>query len=112
MAAPTSMLPATSARTERRSTTTRSSTAIPGRRAEPKSVWRDDTQVVGDSGATAVALFGNSSPKEAQDCRSELGEGFIASIIGDMVVHHAPASFDWIKMRTIGRDEVQPDPAS
>jgi hypothetical protein len=25
-------------------------------------------------------FFGNSSPKEAQDCRSELGEGFIASI--------------------------------
>src|SRR5262245_12789062 len=86
--------------------------AIPGLRDDPKIVGRDDTKVVGDSVAKAVPFFGNSSPKEAQDCRSELGEGFIASIIGDMFVHHAPASFDRIKMRTIGRDEVQPDPAS
>jgi hypothetical protein len=28
----------------------------------------------------SASFFGNSSPKEAQDCRSELGEGFIASI--------------------------------
>src|SRR6266446_5275249 len=85
---------------------------IPGLRDDPKIVGRDDTKVVGDSVAKAVPFFGNSSPKEAQDCRSELGEGFIASIIGDMFVHYAPASFDRIKMRTIGRDEVQPDPAS
>src|SRR6516225_8553593 len=88
------------------------STTIPGLRDDPKIVGRDDTKVVGDSVAKAVPFFGNSSPKEAQDCRSELGEGFIASIIGDMFVHYAPASFDRIKMRTIGRDEVQPDPAS
>src|SRR6266568_376507 len=86
--------------------------ALPGLRDDPKIVGRDDTKVVGDSVAKAVPFFGNSSPKEAQDCRSELGEGFIASIIGDMFVHYAPASFDRIKMRTIGRDEVQPDPAS
>src|SRR5258707_8645906 len=85
---------------------------IPGLRDDPKIVGRDDTKVVGDSVAKAVPFFGNSSPEEAQDCRSELGEGFIASIIGDMFVHYAPASFDRIKMRTIGRDEVQPDPAS
>src|SRR6516165_1844871 len=85
---------------------------IPGLRDDPKIVGRDDAKVVGDSVAKAVPFFGNSSPKEAQDCRSELGEGFIASIIGDMSVHYAPASFDRIKMRTIGRDEVQPDPAS
>src|ERR1700756_5041790 len=86
--------------------------AIPGLRDDPKIVGRDDTKVVGDSVAKAVPFFGNSSPKEAQDCRSELREGFIASVIGDMFVHYAPASFDRIKMRTIGRDEVQPDPAS
>src|SRR5262245_20566406 len=86
--------------------------AIPALRDDPKLVGRDDTKVVGDSIAKAVPFFGNSSPEEAQDCRSELREGFIASVIGDMFVHYAPASFDRIKMRTIGRDEVQPDPAS
>src|SRR5215831_12777824 len=85
---------------------------IPALRDDPKLVGRDDTKVVGDSVAKAVPFFGNSSPEEAQDCRSELREGFIASVIGDMFVHYAPASFDRIKMRTIGRDEVQPDPAS
>src|SRR6516164_3216081 len=86
--------------------------ALPALRDDPKLVGRDDTKVVGDSVAKAVPFFGNSSPEEAQDCRSELREGFIASVIGDMFVHYAPASFDRIKMRTIGRDEVQPDPAS
>src|SRR6516225_3714567 len=85
---------------------------IPALRDDPKLVGRDDTKVVGDSVAKAVPFFGNSSPEEAQDCRSELREGFIASVIGDMFVHYARASFDRIKMRTIGRDEVQPDPAS
>src|SRR6516165_5323823 len=89
-----------------------SSVTIPALRDDPKLVGRDDTKVVGDSVAKAVPFFGNSSPEEAQDCRSELREGFIASVIGDMFVHYAPASFDRIKMRTIGRDEVQPDPAS
>src|SRR6516225_4046941 len=82
------------------------SPAIPALRDDPKLVGRDDTKVVGDSVAKAVPFFGNSSPEEAQDCRSELREGFIASVIGDMFVHYAPASFDRIKMRTIGRDEV------
>jgi hypothetical protein len=86
--------------------------AIPGLRDDPKIVGRDDAKVVGDSVAEAVPFFGNSSPEEAQDCRSELREGFIASVIGDMFVHYSPASFDRIKMRTIGRDEVRPDPAS
>src|SRR5262245_33778373 len=85
--------------------------AIPALRDDPKLVGRDDTKVVGDSVAKAVPFFGNSSPEEAQDCRSELREGFIASVIGDMFVHYAPASFDRIKMRTIGRDEVQTDHA-
>src|SRR5437660_3152478 len=57
-------------------------------------------------------FLGTVRLRKRRICRSELGEGFIASIIGDMFVHYAPASFDRIKMRTIGRDEVQPDPAS
>src|SRR5258708_25832220 len=53
---------------------------IPALRDDPKIVGRDDTKVVGDSVAKAVPFFGNSSPEEAQDCRSELREGFIASV--------------------------------
>src|SRR5258708_9847222 len=55
---------------------------IPGLRDDPKIVGRDDTKVVGDSVAKAVPFFGNSSPKEAQDCRSELGAGFCSLGIG------------------------------
>ena len=54
-----------------------------------------------------LPFFGNCLVEEGEDRRAKLLEGFVVSIVGRVLMHEAPASFDRIEVRTIGRDEVQ-----
>src|ERR1700730_9762875 len=75
---------------------------LPRLRDDPKIVGGDDPKVIGDSVAEPIPIFGDGSPKERHDSQSELREGLIGLVVGDLFVHDAPAPFDGSKMRTIG----------
>src|SRR4051812_48870762 len=53
-----------------------------------------------------------NSLTQKTECRiGELSANCIAFVVRDISVHEAPQPLDRIEMRTIGRDEVQLDPA-
>ena len=81
--------------------------AIPALSEDPKTAGGDDPEIVGDSVAKKLPFFRNCPSKELQDGSSELAEARVVPVVGHVAVHHAPASFNGIEVRTVGRDEVQ-----
>lgn len=49
--------------------------------------------------------------QERQHSLSEVGEPFVASVVGDVLVHQPPEALDRVEMRAVGGDETQLDPA-
>ena len=50
----------------------------------------DDAEVVGDLIAKGAPVFGHGLCQERHRRRFEVAEGGIASVVGDVFVHHAP----------------------
>jgi hypothetical protein len=51
--------------------------------------------------------------EQKNQCRmSEILEPRVTFVVGAMPVHQSPQSFDWIQMRAVWWDEVQPDSAA
>ena len=86
--------------------------AIPSSRQNPKILWIDDAEVVRDRIAPLAQFCGTFSRKEAEHFPGELPRCGVAFVMRHMLVHHAPQPLDGVQMRTVGRDEVQLDPAA
>src|SRR5665811_1739030 len=84
---------------------------IPSSRHDPKILWVDDTEIVGDRIAEVRPVPWNFFTQEPKRCIGELGARSVAFVVRDVSVHEAPQSLDRIEMRAIGRDEMQLDPA-
>ena len=84
---------------------------IPCSLHNPKFLWVDDTEIVGDSIAKVRPIPWNSFAQEPKRCIGELGARRVASVVRDVFVHEAPEPLDRIEMRAIGRDEMQLNPA-
>jgi len=85
---------------------------IPRSRHDPKILWVDDAEIVGDRIAKVRPVPGNCFTQETKRRIGELGASCIAFVVRDVSVHEAPEPLDRIEMRTIGRDEMQLDPAA
>ena len=77
----------------------------------PKFLWADDAEIVGDRITEARPVPGNFFTQETERRISELGACCVAFVVRDVSVHEAPQPLDRIEMRAIGRDEMQLDPA-
>src|SRR5271166_6478419 len=82
---------------------------IPRLSENPKIGAMDDAEIVGDSVAKPLPLFGHGMPEELDDLPAELGEGLVVPVVGDVFVHQGPQPFDGIEMGTVGRKEAQND---
>lgn len=63
---------------------------IPRSRHNPKILWIDDAEVVGDRIAESRPIPGNSFTQEPKRRIGELGASRVGFIVRDMLVHHAP----------------------
>src|SRR5258708_6449803 len=84
---------------------------IPRSPHNPKILWVDDAKIVGDRIAEVRPVPWNLFTQEPERRVRELSTCGVARVVGDVSVHEAPQPFDRIEMRTIGRDEIQFDPA-
>jgi hypothetical protein len=65
-----------------------------------------------DMGVTIdVPVSGRVFAQEGPKRTAEIGELFVASVLGDVFMRQSPQSFNRIKMGTVGRNEVKFDPA-
>ena len=85
---------------------------IPRSRHDPKILSVDDAEIVGDRIAEVRPVPWNGFTQKTKRRIGELGAGCIAFVVRDVSVHEAPQPLDRIEMRTIGRDEMQLDPAA
>ena len=85
--------------------------AIPGSPHNPKILWVDDAEIVGDCIAEVGPIPWNGFAQEPKRCIGELGARRVAFVVRDVSVHEAPQPLDGIEIRAIGRDEMQLDPA-
>src|SRR6202158_582682 len=77
----------------------------------PKLLWVDDAEIVGDRITEVRPVPGNFFTQKTERRISELGACCVAFVVRDVSVHEAPQPLDRIQMRTIGRNEMQLDPA-
>ena len=77
----------------------------------PKILWGYDAKIVGDRIAEVRPVPWNLFTQEPERRVRELSTCGVARVVGDVSVHEAPQPFNRIEMRTIGRDEMQFDPA-
>lgn len=74
-------------------------------RENPKILWIDDPEIVGDLVAIVAPFPGNLDAQKIQDRLTERREGGMAPIMCDVPVHQPPQSFDRIEMRAVRRNE-------
>src|SRR5438552_6062178 len=86
--------------------------AIPRSSHNPKILWVDDAEIVGDRIAEVRPILGNFVTQKTERGIGELGAGRVAFVVRDVLVHEAPQPLDRTEMRAIGRDEMQLDPAA
>ena len=64
--------------------------AIAGLRHNPKILWRDDAEIVGDGVAEGGPVFWNLSAQKIEHLAGELGASVIGLVAGDIFVREAP----------------------
>src|ERR1700727_3846210 len=89
-----------------------SSGAILSSRENPKICGIDDAEVVGDLIAVDMPIPRHLLAQKSQYRAFEILEPIVAFVVSAMPVHQSPQSFDRVQMWAVGRDEVQPNPAS
>ena len=72
--------------------------AIPNSLQNPKSLVRDDAEIVGYLVSEVLPLEGDGLAEKREDCGCELGLGFVESIMSDVMVHDGPQSLDRVQM--------------
>jgi hypothetical protein len=72
----------------------------------PKFLWVDDVEIVGDRITEARPVLGNFFAQKTERRISELGACCVAFVVRDVSVHEAPQTLDRIQMRAIGRNEM------
>src|SRR6202451_2922505 len=90
---------------------TASTASILGSPHNPKFLWVNDAEIVGDRITEVRPVPGNFFTQKTKRRISELGACCVAFVVRDVSVHEAPQSLDRIQMRAIGRNEMQLDPA-
>ena len=85
--------------------------AIPGSPHNPKFLWVDDAEIVGDRITEVRPVPGNFFTQETERRIGELGACCVAFVVRNVSVHEAPQPLDRIEVRAIGRNEMQLDPA-
>src|SRR3984957_1547752 len=81
-------------------------------RENPKICGIDDAEVVGDLIAVDMPIPRHLLAQKSQYRAFEILEPIVAFVVSAMPVHQSPQSFDRVQMWAVGRDEVQPNPAS
>jgi hypothetical protein len=79
---------------------------IPRSRQDPKILGRDDAEIFRYLIAVGVPFSGHLLAQKRQDRRFEIGEGLVAAIVRDTLMHQTPEPLDWIQMRAVRGDEV------
>src|SRR5271155_811766 len=87
--------------------TSPSLSGIPGSPHNPKFLWVDDAEIVGDRITEVRPVPGNFFTQKTERRISELGACCVAFVVRDVSVHEAPQPLDRIQMRAIGRNEMQ-----
>src|SRR5208282_3338471 len=72
---------------------------IPGSPHNPKFLWVDDAEIVGDRITEVRPVPGNFFTQKTERRISELGACCVAFVVRDVSVHEAPQPLDRIQMR-------------
>jgi hypothetical protein len=59
-----------------------------------------------------VVQFGGTFSHKKVSAAPAIARGLIAVVVCHVLMHGAPEQLDGVEVRTIGRNEVQPDPAA
>jgi hypothetical protein len=76
---------------------------------DPKILWVDDTEIVGDGRRELVEPARHGFAQESKHGFGEVAEFGVSPVVGDVLVHHLPQALDWVEVRAVGRHEVQDD---
>ena len=82
---------------------------IPRSRQNPKILWVDDAEIVGDRIAKFWPAFGDFFAQEIERRLSEFAICGVSLAVRQMLVHQAPQPFDRVQMRAVSRHEMQRD---
>src|ERR1700689_5508904 len=85
------------------------SATILGSPHNPKFLWVDDAEIVGDRITEVRPVPGNFFTQETERRISELGACCVAFVVRDVSVHETPQPLDRIQMRAIGGKEMHFD---
>src|SRR3954467_9292919 len=88
----------------------RAVSGIPGSPENPKILRGNDAKVIGHTIAKRVPPVGHIAAQETEHSFAEAVVSGVTSVMGHGFVHQSPETLDWVQMRTVGRNEVEPDP--
>src|SRR3954452_17691438 len=83
---------------------------MPGSLENPKTLRGYDAKVIGHTIAKRVPPVGHIAAQETEHSFAEAVVSGVTSVVGDGFVHQSPEALDWVQMRAVGRNEMEPDP--